>query len=270
MPNGETPQDSIGNHWLLFPSLWECCPTALLHLLLVELRCVPIACLSWYAVVVAQALMDPEASTHQKNMIYKGSSVSVFDLGVWFSTSLVLIPAVILIVHEIAEFIRHGAPRSCGSGAYLMFTWRNQKERTYLILCTLMCAFPAIDLLVVSIDILLASRGKLDLEDKGYGSSDEEILARTVVAPIFLLIVSLASLLFPIMPVNGWDESLVGKIVFKRSLTAFFQANDIYGLRLVDALWKAKYEKTDAMLDYVHHPDDIDIALDICHEAKEC
>jgi len=91
----------------------------------------------------------------------------------------------------------------------------------------------------------------------------------SVVVPTVTTFLSLLSLAFPLMPRNGWNEALVKKIVFKRSWKETGRVNDIYGLRLIDALWKAKHGKVDALLRFVEHPDDVEIALASCCETKE-
>lgn len=248
------------DYWFT-PSDWQWAPTALLHMLFVELRAVWATYASFYFICHFLAellqLSDPSLSNSMKND------------AVYVVLAVQGLPTILLVLYHIFEFIAAGAPTSCGSGAYLMMTWRMETTFTYRLLVGLMFVTPSTILIIVSTDFALVVLQRATLESQGYGSTSQKEMLLGVVVPTVTTFISLLSLAFPVMPRNGWNEAVVKKIVFKRSVQEANRVNDVFGLRLIDAFWKAKHGKIDALLSFVEHPEDVEIVLASCCETKE-
>lgn len=244
------------HEWLFFPSLWQFFPTAIVHLVFVELRAVWAVHGSFWFIVEVLASLDPE----YRKSDYRALAVYIF-------VGLQGVPTSLIVLYHFYRFICVGAPMSCGSGAYLTMTWRIEQSNTYRFLVLIMFVIPAFFLITVLHDLAMSLSGMETLKKTDYGNLKDRDMLLGIVIPFVTITVALIGLLSPQMPPNGWDDALVTKITFKRSWSEFGRSNDIYGLRIIDAIWKAKNGRTDEMLEYVEHPEDVDIALDACRES---
>jgi hypothetical protein len=237
--------------WYIYPSLWPYFPSAILHFVLVEMRVVFAAAASWYMICKFMLLRipDPEAySESQKQEAF------------WITFCLFGVPCALLLLYELVGFVRHaGAPMSCGSGAYLGWTWRLERNRVYLGLVALMCIIPALTLCMAFHEL----HGHLKV-----GHVNNVDITNYVI-PLGVMLVALIGLSGPQMRPNGWDQEQLDSLVFARSWIECFRSNDIFGLRLVDALWKAENGKPEELLTFLRSAEEVAVVMHVCREPRE-
>merc|ERR1719356_1249563 len=74
-------------------------------------------------------------------------SESQKETAFWITFCLFGVPAALLLLYGLFGFVWHaGAPMSCGSGAYLGWSWRLERCRVYRGLVALMCIMPTLSL----------------------------------------------------------------------------------------------------------------------------
>ncbi|CAK0836066.1 unnamed protein product [Prorocentrum cordatum] len=100
------------------------------------------------------------------------------------------------------------------------------------------------------------------------GHENSEMVV-TYVAPLGVMLVALFGLCSPQMPPNGWDQEQLDGLVFARSWFECFRSNDIFGLRLVDALWKAQNGKPEELLTFLGSAEEVAVVMHVCSEPRE-
>lgn len=233
----------------------------MLHFLLVEVRALFAAVLSWY-MLVYNMLNLTDTSAYSKEMTSMAVNIVFAFVG---------IPAALLLLYGLYGFIFHaGAPISCGSGAYLGWTWRLEQDKTYKALVVLICFFPGLCICMVGFDVL-----QVWLEVEGHqkekgdwkpNQKNIETLFPNMIIPIVVMLVALFRLLFPLMPPNGWDKDQLDNVMLARSWGQCLWSNDLYGLRFIDALWKAENGKHDELECFLRCSQDEAIVFHVCRE----
>lgn len=255
--------------WYLYPSLWTYFPSALLHFLLVEVRCVLAAAVSWYFLCRSMAEM-----ADLSNVEDEAKRQAMANQATWIVFCGYGIPAAMLLSYGIYSLTVHaGFPLSCGSGAYLGWTWRLEHDVTYKRLVIFMFFIPGMVLLGISYDVieLLTKPHKEGGHASDWQSKyrNHEVLVSAFVVPMVIMMIALVGLLCPQMPPNGWDPEQLDKVLFARSWGNFAQPNDMYGFKLVDALWKAEHGKNEELLEYLRDPSDQTIVMHVCREPQD-
>jgi len=248
--------------WYMYPSLWQNVPTALLHFLLVEIRALFAAVVSWYMLVYNMLHMT-DTSGYSKETI--GIAVNIFF-------ALVGIPALMLLIYGLYGYVVHaGAPKSCGSGAYLGWTWRLEQDKIYKLLVASICFFPGLCICMVAYDVaqvwLNVEGHHKDKGDWKPNKKNVETLFPNMIIPLVVMLVALGRLAMPLMPPNGWDRDQVDNLLLARSWSQCLWSNDLYGLRFIDALWKAENGKHDELHPFLRCAQDEPIVLHVCREA---
>lgn len=253
--------------WYKYPSLWPYFPSALLHFLFVEVRAVTVAAMSWHFLCHNMVEMGDLSDVKDQALIDK----AVFIVFCGYA-----VPAVLFMLYGFYSFVVHaGAPMNVGSGAYLGWTWRLEHNRAYRVLVLLMFVVPMLVMLMVSWDIaeIWVQDGKGGRSNVGSGWKHEyrnhDTLVSAFVIPTGVMLVALVGLLSPQMPPNGWDPEQLSGLLFSRSWGQCMQPNDIFGLRLIDALWKAEHGKNDDLKDFLSDPDDQKIVMHVCREPED-
>lgn len=239
--------------WYKYPSLWPYFPSAILHFVLVEMRVVFAAAASWYMLceIMLQKLSADDAITYSKWQKTLAFRITFCLFGV---------PAALLLLKGLFGFVWHaGTPMSCGSGAYLGWTWRLERSRVYQGLVALMCIMPALTLCMAFHEL----HG-----DWKIGHGDLEMVSAYVI-PLGVMLVALFGLCGPQMRPNGWDQEQLDGLVFARSWFECLRSNDIFGLRLVDALWKAQNGKSEELLTFLRSAEEVAVVMHVCREPRE-
>lgn len=247
-----------------YPSLWRYFPSAILHFVLVEVRTVFAAVASWHMLCWSMlSLTDTRKYTEEQQR-----------LAVLSVSGFVGVPAALLLLYGLLGFVlQAGAPASCGSGAYLGWTWRLERSRVYQTLVVLMCLMPAATLCMVFYDLAevwLEVEGRR--KEHGDWKADQEnieTLLFAMVFPLAVLLVALYGLTVQHMSPNGWDREQLDALVLARSWPQCFLSNDLFGLKLVDALWKAENGRPQELRDFLACPQDESIVMHVCRECVE-
>jgi len=266
-PLNSQPQSQTLVNYLTHPSLWRCFPTAILHLTIVELRAVFTVLVSWYALSFAYMKISPLCANVSEE---KCNDFANANFG------MICGPVIIFIVYVFVSYFQHGAPLSFGSGAYLVWSWHLEKCTTYKVLLVFISFFPMLNFLILVVDII--DRGRLYGEwsaadytgTKDGSSMNQKIVLMSLLVPTILLLAALGSLAFPIAPTHSWDAKEMDKIVLGRTWANLFsESNDLFGFRLIDALWKADSGKTEALLSFLKDPAELDLVQQACREAPD-
>lgn len=251
------------------PSFSPCFPSALLHLFIVEMRALFTVLLAWYALSNEFAFMMVECVgvTPEETDRYQGCE---HNGTVMFKMSL--IPAVALIFYTLISFFWEGAPRSFGSGAYLLFAWSLERRRCYKVLVGFVAFMPVLNFMIIISEFL--ENGLLDKKWVIHNKRGEEetwkgSVMKDVFVPTALLLAALYSLVCPEIPTHTWDADQFKNVVLARSWANFFcQTNDAFGFKLVDALWTAENGRTEVLMPFLKSPGDLAAVQQACREAK--
>jgi len=236
--------------WYRYPSLWSYFPSAILHFVLVEMRVVFAAAASWY--MLCEMWLSVEGTRKRP----EEQTTMAFRI----TFCLFGVPAGLLLLYGLFGFVRHaGAPLSCGSGAYLGWTWRLERNRVYRALVALMCIMPALAL-------WWAFQELHGVWEVGHGHTE---MVRTCITPLGVMLVSLIGLFCPQIRPNGWDQEQLDGLVFARSWFECLRTNDVFGLRLVDALWKAQNGKSEELLTFLRSFEEVAVVMHVCRESGE-
>jgi len=142
--------------------------------------------------------------------------------------------------------------------AYLDFTWHISKTPTYRRLIALMSIGP------ICLPILwIAQIWLFELEDQ------LSVLKASTLSGIMLLW-AMNRLAFPNTPVHFWSKSQEFRaLTFQRSLLhLLLSSNKSFGLKLVDALWRAEYGDLTGLKRYCPNPDTVADVFRICQSAQ--
>lgn len=148
------------------------------------------------------------------------------------------------------------------SGEYLHFTWNLPKRRPYQWLLVVM-AFAPVILMVVWIFQISA------YADEFVYDINARVLY-SVLLPFIFFVVSLLVLAFPHTPSHAWDNDDMEQLMFRRSWASmFFQRNEKFGMKLMDALWTAQNGDLSRLARYLHDPSGAEAVLEICQRAQQ-
>jgi len=148
------------------------------------------------------------------------------------------------------------------SGAYLHFTWALPKKRPYQVLLVVMASAPVF-LVAVWVFQLCA------YADKFVYDVNARVLYSCLL-PFVFFVVSLMTLAFPHSPTHAWDSDDMDELMFRRSWIAmFFQRNEKFGMKLMDALWTAQNGDLSRLGRYLFNPAAAEAVLEICQRAQQ-
>jgi len=260
--------------WYKYPSLWRFLPSAILHFLFVEVRAALAAVASWFMLCLnIKYLTDVGENAEHLSARERKELGEMKDLAMWIVFALVFVPAVLLIVYGLFGFVfQAGAPMSCGSGAYLGWTWKLERDKVYKALVMAMSFTPLVTFCTVGYDIvelwLQVERHREHKEWRTDANTLEQLVLNIAV-PSGVMLAALIGLACPQFPPNGWDQEQLSSILLARSWPQCFQANDLFGLKLVDALWKAEHGKPDELQNFLACPEEETIVRHVCREPEE-
>lgn len=148
------------------------------------------------------------------------------------------------------------------SGAYLHFTWGLPRKKPYQVLLVVMASAPII-LVAVWIFQLFA------YADEFVYDVNARVLY-SVLLPFIFFVMSLLTLAFPHTPMHAWDGDDMEKLMFRRAWIAmFFQRNEKFGMKFMDALWTAQNGDFSRLARYLLDPSAAETALEICRRAQQ-
>lgn len=235
----------------------------MLHLIVVELRAVFTVLVAWLPLSHFSASLTPECQNAKEAKVCEYYGNIMYDF--------VAFPAVCLLLYVLVSFMMSGAPRSFGSGAYLGWSWKLERSMTYKVLVAVMCFMPFLNMLAVISEMFEHRIYEGRWFAKGVGGNlDATTLCRRLILPSVLLLAALFSLIFPEMPVHSWDHNKLKSVVLARSWgNLFCESNDMFGFKLIDALWKAESGKTETLQSFLRDPQDMAMVQSVCQEVKE-
>jgi len=250
---------------------WRRLPTAPLHLVLVEMRQVWLALLTWQAAtceITAKVWMDNRGIIDTKSLVrhhfwekyyrfYSSAELAGFRsdgsmAGIHFKASHIegygYVWCAALWILPLAAFglVAHALCLLWGwriwsfeRGDYLCFTWKYERSNPFKAYVAVMCLAPFVLGCVWLVGCLF-----FPSHPENQAAPDNNL---TVFYDVWLnfglLVFSLSALLFPLTPVHYWDVKGLRGLRFRRSILHFLLAtNGNFGLKLVDGLWTARSE----------------------------
>jgi len=250
---------------------WRQLPTAPLHLLLVELRQVWLAMLTWGMAtsdITAKEWMDNRGIIDTKSIVrhhfwkkyflfHSGGVIGNFSAHgertglhlkeahiegfgyVWCSALWILpLAAFGLVMHALCLLLSRKI-WSFETGDYLDLTWKFKRSPPFKAYVAAMC-LSSIVLGIVWLWGSLMFPSHPEIEDAPYNNLS---VFYDVWLNFALLVFSLNALLFPLDPVHNWELKELQKLRFRRSiLHLLLGTNTNFVLKLIDGLWTARSE----------------------------
>ncbi|CAE7327416.1 unnamed protein product [Symbiodinium natans] len=126
--------------------------------------------------------------------------------------------------------------RFFGSAGYLAWTWNLEQDRRFTLLIVL-AAFGPIASCVYVLYFAFIYSAFHETNEAGHGMGSIQTIVQMI-----LVAYPAKMMLIPETPIHHWKTERFAGIDFKRPwYSMFYQSNDVFGVYLVDALWRAQH-----------------------------
>lgn len=202
----------------------------------------------------------------QEHLCGDDNMVIIFGPNMLIAYVVLLIPVVgtLLLIATLFLYLAAGCPLSLGSGRYLRITWSLERRKMYRCCVALLAIGPMfLCTLVFVFAVVNACRGSSDT----FKLVVSEFFSNNLCDAAMMLL-SVKYMMYPRLPVHDWARDFDG-ITFKRSFMQMLtQTNDDFGVRLVDAVYRANYGHLEAFTALLPEGASSQSILDIVNDAE--